>query len=841
MGAAKKSSIGNPLRTRVLRELISEWKKYIVIFIFLTLMIGFISGMYVANNSLLAAAERVKSAQMREDGHFVLKDKADDDLFEDIEEGDKVNVRAYYVYDAYDEIDADDIREAYASGDYRENLQRLYDEADRKAHEDYENAVGDYDLDDPYFRPVPVRLFENFRKDTDEDIDGDGTRDSGIRVFINRDNINIPYIMEGKLAETEDEIAIDRMHANNQDIMVGDRITVGGAEFTVSGLVALPNYSTLHEDSTDSMFDALTFDVAMATKEGWDRINSDEVYEYAWLYEETPADVRNEKRVSDNFLKALITQAAFADNEIEDFVPEYANAAIQFAPDDFGADRAMGGVILNILVVVLAFIFGVTESNTIAKEAPVIGTMRASGYTRRELTINYLEPPVIVTLLGATAGNILGYTFFKNVVSAMYFNSYSLPKFDTVWTSEAFVRTTIIPIIMMLVINWFIIKRKMRFSPLRFLRNDLTNSRRKRSLKLPDFSFIRRFRMRIFLQNIAGYFMLLVGIGFVMVMLAMAVGMPDTLSWYQAHADEMMLADYQLVLTSDRDEDGNKIETVNPDAEKFSMEDLVYDNGGKGETVTAYGMEPGNRYIDIPSDMEENEICLSTACAYKYNLEEGDEIRLREKFGYDSFDFRIKKIVDFDSGVSFFTDIDNFNALFDRREDSYNGYFSDSEITDIDDDFVAAVVTSEDIHKMAAQLDHSMGAYMLYFQYLCILLSAVLIFLLTKVIVERNEKSISMVKILGYTDREVAGLYLVTTTIVVIVSEIITVFAAKRIMSVLWKLIMSRLDGYFPFVLSPSGMLRMCVLVFFGYLLVMLVDFRRIRRIPMDQALKDME
>ena len=49
---------------------------------------------------------------------------------------------------------------------------------------------------------------------------------------------------------------------------------------------------------------------------------------------------------------------------------------------------------------------------------------------------------------------------------------------------------------------------------------------------------------------------------------------------------------------------------------------------------------------------------------------------------------------------------------------------------------------------MADQLDHSMGSYMTYFQYLCVLLSAVLIYLLTKIIIEKNENAISMVKIL---------------------------------------------------------------------------------------------
>ena len=220
--------------------------------------------------------------------------RAVDTVYELIESGEKVNVRSYYVYDAYKDISTDDIREAFGSGDYRENLEDLYDEADRKAYEDYENAVGDFDLDDPYFRPVPVRIFENFRKDTDEDIDGDGVRDSGIRVYINRDDINTYCLMAGEDADSADEIVIDRMHADNNGIGVGDKLTVGGESFTVAGLAAFPNYSTLHEKSTDMMFDALTFDGAMTTKDGWDRIKAGADYEYAWLYENSPADINEE-------------------------------------------------------------------------------------------------------------------------------------------------------------------------------------------------------------------------------------------------------------------------------------------------------------------------------------------------------------------------------------------------------------------------------------------------------------------------------------------------------------------------------------------------------------------
>ena len=41
----KKKKIKNPLIRRIPRELTGDWKKYLVVSLFLILMIGFVSGM----------------------------------------------------------------------------------------------------------------------------------------------------------------------------------------------------------------------------------------------------------------------------------------------------------------------------------------------------------------------------------------------------------------------------------------------------------------------------------------------------------------------------------------------------------------------------------------------------------------------------------------------------------------------------------------------------------------------------------------------------------------------------------------------------------------------------
>ena len=66
-------------------------------------------------------------------------------------------------------------------------------------------------------------------------------------------------------------------------------------------------------------------------------------------------------------------------------------------------------VLLYMVIVIMAFVFSVIISNTIRKEANVIGTLRASGYTRSELVRHYMMVPIFCSLIGAGGiGNILG-------------------------------------------------------------------------------------------------------------------------------------------------------------------------------------------------------------------------------------------------------------------------------------------------------------------------------------------------------------------------------------------------------------------------------------------------
>lgn len=156
--------------------------------------------------------------------------------------------------------------------------------------------------------------------------------DSTLRIFQNRTEIDLVCLMDGKLPEKADEIAIDRMYADNNGIRTGDSLKAGTQILKVTGLVALSDYSALFSDTSDLMFDAVKFGVAVMTEEGFDALNQTHLhFNYSWKYNSPPADDKEAKRMAEDFLESLTKKAS-----VTGFIPEFMNQAIIFTGDDLG-------------------------------------------------------------------------------------------------------------------------------------------------------------------------------------------------------------------------------------------------------------------------------------------------------------------------------------------------------------------------------------------------------------------------------------------------------------------------------------------------------------------------
>lgn len=765
----------NPLCRRIPKELKDDFGKYIVIFLFMVITTGMVSGFLVAGESMKQTYDQSFDKYNVEDGHFALNSEATDDM--------------------------------------------------KKAIED--EGVTLYDM--PYY-DLDMSIKKSDSKTDNTSADGESRT---LRIFEVRHEVNKMCTMKGSLPDRDDELAIDRMFAENNDIEIGDELEVGGRDYKVCGYVALSDYSTMFQNNNDTMFDATIFGVAVVTGTEFDRLpENGREWSYAWKYNDgMPDDEKKEKKLADDLLKTVYTQAMMNGITVDTFIPRYQNQAINFTGEDIGSDTEMMKWFEYIVIVILAFIFAVTISNTLTKEASVIGTLRASGYTKRELLIHYISLPVIVTFVASIVGNILGYTYFKDMGAQLYYDSYSLTKYETIWNADAFVLTTVVPLIIMLVVNLLVVNNKLKLSPLRFLRHDLSRSRRKKAVKLPHWKFMTRFKTRVILQNIPGYVVMLIGIYFAQVLMMFGLMLNPLLEHYQDDVLDNMLAAHQYVLDS-------QVETSVDSAETYCVKTLKT-TGDIDDEIMVYGIHEDSRYF--PKKLKDGDVLVSDGYADKYRLSDGDEIKLKENYGDDIYKFKLTGSVKYPSTLAIFMTEDDFRQTFGLDEGYFTGYFSNEELTDISD-HVVSEITKDDLIKVSRQLKKSMGSMFYIVIAFSLLMFMLLVYLLTKLIVERNTISISMVKILGYDGREIGKLYLSSTTIMVAVVTVIDILLSYVSLKVIYRTMLTEmLSGWLPIYMAPWIFPLMFVLSFACYLVIALMQMKKIKKIPMDEALKNVE
>ena len=166
---------------------------------------------------------------------------------------------------------------------------------------------------------------------------------------------------------------MEEKYAENNSLEIGDWVKSGKKAFRITGLVALSDYSALFQNNNDTMFDSVKFGVAIVTDKDFEVLNQVKLqYNYAWVYDKKPETEKKEKKIAEDLMEDMTGIVT-----LESFVPQFQNQSICFTGDDMGSDRAMMVMLLYIVMAILAFVFGITISNTIRKEAGVIGTLRA--------------------------------------------------------------------------------------------------------------------------------------------------------------------------------------------------------------------------------------------------------------------------------------------------------------------------------------------------------------------------------------------------------------------------------------------------------------------------------
>lgn len=133
---------------------------------------------------------------------------------------------------------------------------------------------------------------------------------SVLRVFQNRQKINLAVVREGRLAKADDEVMLEQRYSEEHRIKVGDKVTIGGETLKVSGIGCVPDYNAPYHNLSDSTVGSKQFGLAFVTAGQYKKMQDQgksaqtEVYNYSYRLKKGMTDKKLKEWLKDQTIDA---------------------------------------------------------------------------------------------------------------------------------------------------------------------------------------------------------------------------------------------------------------------------------------------------------------------------------------------------------------------------------------------------------------------------------------------------------------------------------------------------------------------------------------------------------
>ena len=97
---------------------------------------------------------------------------------------------------------------------------------------------------------------------------------SVLRVFKNREKVDLVTLDRGRPAESDDEIVLEKRYCEEHEINVDDTVKLAGKAFTVTGIGSSVDYDAPLRKFSDTAIDSKVFGTAFVTEDSYNDLKS---------------------------------------------------------------------------------------------------------------------------------------------------------------------------------------------------------------------------------------------------------------------------------------------------------------------------------------------------------------------------------------------------------------------------------------------------------------------------------------------------------------------------------------------------------------------------------------
>lgn len=671
-------------------------------------------------------------------------------------------------------------------------------------------------------------------------------------------NINIPYLVEGNMPENKDEITVLPSFAKNNNINIGDNYSIGDKEYKVVGFAYSPDHILPIISINSPIFSENNHNISYMTSSTFEEFPGIKETAYVGAFNdkdkildfETLSDMfKNDENISLDALSAIrISRVNALELEIK-------------------TDRVFAKYFMYLLLAISVFVIIVITKKRIEDERLQIGVLKALGYNRIKIAISYLVYPIFGSIIGGAIGFFAG-AFASGYLSNIYLSYFNMPIDGYRFNINYLLEDIFVPLIILSILAFLIAIFMLRKKPLKLLKEGS-------NLKVNFFSkfvtfvtkklpFKTRFRYSLASRSLGkllivtltsfctGLLIVLVLIGLNMfssmldktfdgMKLKNQVTYIGIMSGYSDTEDYIYTTNMTLEEVISSNGDSHKIERKKEGSE--DIEDYTVNINGIDKELRLLEAKDKDGNNVYPKLVNDDDIIINQNIAKIADASVGDILVF--KSGDKEFRYKLVAIDNSFMGGSAYVKRAPLAKEFENDEAAYNikftnddKYSSMSNLSKEETEKIANIMSIEDLREnLENQMSSSNGAIYVVIVFASIM-AFVIILIIANIVVEENKKTISLMKVMGYDDKNISSIVLNIYTPFIIIAYLLSIPAMKKLLEFIVSKLTGSMDFAIPIEFSFAKALIGLAGLLISYFIAIFISRRTLNKVPLSVALK---
>jgi putative ABC transport system permease protein len=641
------------------------------------------------------------------------------------------------------------------------------------------------------------------------------------RVFDRTENVDLYQVTVGRDVANDGEAVISEGYAVAMNVQIGDSVKIGESEYEVVGFMQRPDYLYMLENEDDSYKNVSTFFLCYLSDGDFDALGATSVQYLARYQEDT--DVSGFRRaVHDTYY--MRTYSAATENPRIVMVDEQAQMFL-----------VMSYILLCILPLIAVALICIIISRKVKSEQRMIGTLSAMGYKKGQLMRHYAGFAVLPGLVGGILTAVI------SVIAAQPMAEMGLADYEPMRVVGHLnpliaVLGIVVPSAMYGLAALLSVRRLLKKDTVLLLNGNADGGKKKmrRLFAGRKMSFRIKLALRTLLGNPARSLVVLLGVFLGCFIMLLGLGLFDTMEHMgDTAARQIGSFEHEYIL-------GELLSENTYGGETLLVSSMENEDG---QAVSIIGTSPDNPYLNLKDESGndvsvENGYYITSLAAYAFGWQAGDRITLYDPITLEKSEITLSGIIQNNVQKSIVSGKHLVSELTGLDETQFNCILSDKALS-IPDAEVAQEVKASAIREQTDTMMDQMGFMLWLIIVLGIIICIAAVYVAVDMMVTESRSNISMLKVLGYRDRQINRIVLNVHHILLPIGILLAIPATFAAADGFFRLMVDygvmRMDIY----ISPRSYALSIGLTTLCYVGSLYLLRRKVKRVDMIESLKD--